>query len=93
MAQVIFINHTYWPGFQEIDRRSKLQDNLNSIHAKIQNESRNTANPKFNEVVFKKRFAEEMRKQVHLVNPTENRPQLYQTEARACHPIPPSHEH
>jgi hypothetical protein len=58
MAQVIFINHTYWPGYEEILRRSKLQDHINGIHAMIRNESKGI---KFNEVVFKKRFLDEMR--------------------------------
>jgi hypothetical protein len=72
MARVIFINFLYGISYDEDHRRECLQDHINSIHTKIQNESRNTNNPDYYQALYKKRFHEEMRKGVKLVTPEES---------------------
>lgn len=67
-CQFKFIHFTYFPGYEEMTRRSKLQDEINSRRIIIANESRvnGTINLFFYQV-YKQRFHDEMRKLIRIV--------------------------
>jgi hypothetical protein len=56
MGQVKFINHLYFPGSEEMNRRAKLQEEINSQRATIFNEARKTSFPKFYFCLYFKKY-------------------------------------
>lgn len=64
----MFINTFYYPGQAEINRLALLQDEINSIHAKINNEvSRLPTFKRFYFCLWNKRYNDEMRKKIKVV--------------------------
>jgi len=68
MGQVLFMHTFYYPGKEEMYRRAKLQDDINSMHIRIDNEvNKLPAYRRFYHCVYNKKMNEEMRKQIKVV--------------------------